>query len=422
MKSTDKYSVLYKINIKLITLDSCINIPTSDIVSISLINNYDTMTYPITRIRLYSDIDILTRITESCNNLNIRCTLDGGVYRMNDDDKSPVLINPTNSIYISSSVYIENKNTPTSSMDQYIDGIKKDNTLNENVKVPIELYCYNDELIHLMKQKSQSIYKQMSLSSIIDDILRRNSVMNYKIDPLDNQNKYDQVLIPNLNILQALMFLDNNYGLYRKGAQLYDDNVVGLRLCSTDINNNTTPIPIYIESYKNTNNMGGMKKLHNGFNMNTMASNVSIISATDIEKIMNSQEIAAINLNTLRIDTNRLQKLYAVGGRLNEKITKSLILSTQISTPDTLHKTHNDYITDAIIARVNEKITRVDLSGTGFDISKLNIDSRYNLIFESPIRGMNMNEYYRSTYTCHVLSNLDSDLFVAQTTMNLCSN
>ena len=73
-------------------------------------------------------------------------------------------------------------------------------------------------------------------------------------------------------------------------------------------------------------------------------------------------------------------------------------------------------------ARISERITRVDVSGVGFHIGKLKINSRYNLIFESPIRGMSINQFYRATTVSHVISNLSSDLFVAQTTMNLCSN
>jgi hypothetical protein len=97
-------------------------------------------------------------------------------------------------------------------------------------------------------------------------------------------------------------------------------------------------------------------------------------------------------------------------------------LRDKISVPDLLHKTKNKYIAETYNARVSERITKIDISGVGFDIGKLKINSRYNLIFESPIRGMNMNQLYRATTVSHVISNLDSNLFIAQTVMNLCSN
>ena len=74
------------------------------------------------------------------------------IYRMNDKKKSPVPVSYANEICFNLKGYIENKNIPTSKFDQYEFGIKKTSDLNTNVKVPIEIYCYNDNLVHLMKQ------------------------------------------------------------------------------------------------------------------------------------------------------------------------------------------------------------------------------------------------------------------------------
>lgn len=414
MKNTDNYSVLYKIKLSLIIdKNDIINISSSDIVSLAIINNYDTMTYPIIRVRLYSDINTIQKITECPDDVYMRGNLDGGIYRMNDEEKSPVIVSTTKGITLQTKVYIENKNIASSSMDQYINGVKKDSNLNENVKVPIELYCYNETLIHRMKQKVQSIYKNMSIASIIEDVFRRGNINDYVIDPLNNQGRFEQILIPNMNIIQTLSFFDTNYGLYKKGSQLYGD-IDKLYLCDTNVNNGLKPIPIYVESAKNNTDMSGMKKTNNGFYMTTMAGNVSIRSETDIERVINSQNIVAINVNDLNVETNELKKLYDIS--MTDNVTE------KISTPDTLHKTLNKYLTDTRIARINENMTKVDVSGSGFDIERFKVNTRFNLIFSSPIRGMNMNDYYRATYVCHVLSNLDSDLFVAQTTMNLCNN
>ena len=213
MKRNDKFSALYKINIRLYSNNHniSIDIPKSDIVSISIINNYDTMTFPIVRFRLYSDISVIQSISEYPNDFYICGNFDGGIYRMNDDEKSPIMIKPIKSQSFQLKMYIENKNIPSSKMDNYIDGEKKDDSLNNDIKVPIEVYGYNEKLIHLMKQKVQSIYRDMSLLSVIEDIFHRNNITSYQIDPLFNQNKYNQILIPDLNISQTLSFLESRY-------------------------------------------------------------------------------------------------------------------------------------------------------------------------------------------------------------------
>ena len=55
------------------------------------------------------------------------------------------------------------------------------------------------------------------------------------------------------------------------------------------------------------------------------------------------------------------------------------------------------------------------------DISKLTVDSRINIVFETPIRGMNINNRYRQINNVHVLNQLDSNLFYAQTNLRISS-
>ena len=68
--TTDKFSALYRITMSLIIDKTIISIPTADIISISFINNYDALTFPIIRIRLYADISIMENLAEQ-NILNL---------------------------------------------------------------------------------------------------------------------------------------------------------------------------------------------------------------------------------------------------------------------------------------------------------------------------------------------------------------
>lgn len=413
MSTTDKFVTLYKPNISLVLPNDTISVSNSDIVSVAFIHNFDTMTYPIIRIRLYSDISVIQTLCESPNDIEVRGSFAGMIYKMNDEKKSPVPVSHVKEISFKLKGYIENKNIPTSKFDQYEFGIKKTTDMNTNTKVPIEVYCYNDRLIHLMKQKAPSIYKGISLTTVISDMLSRNSIYDFEIDPLTNQNRYSQVLIPNLNLIQALGFFDKNYGMYRKGAMVYGD-LDKLYISNSDVNNNTTPIPIYVESSKSNSDMCGMKLINKKYQMTTMAGFVSVKTETDIERVLNGRYLADINLTTMKANTEELTDLYAT--------TSGYAKLKNIEVPDILHKSKNEYVASSYVARLNENITEVDISGTGFDISRMNVNARYNLVFTTPIRGLDINKVYRASYVCHVLTNLDSDLFSAQTTMNLHTN
>ena len=308
MATTEKYVTLYKPQLSIVLQDDILTLSDSEIVSISFIHNYDTMTYPIIRIRLYSDISTIQTICDKPDDIEVRGCLQAMIYRMNDEKKSPVPVSYANEISFNLKGYIENKNIPTSKFDQYEFGIKKTSDLNTNVKVPIEIYCYDDNLVHLMKQKAQSIYKNMSISSIIEDIFRRGFIYNFDIDPLTNQNKYDQVLIPNLNILETLGFIDKNYGMYRKGGMVYAD-LDKVHVCNSDVVNGTTPIPIYVENSKTNSDMSGMKEINKKYQMVTMAGNVSVKTETDIERVMNSKHQGDINLLTTEAHIEQLTEI-----------------------------------------------------------------------------------------------------------------
>lgn len=417
--STDKFSVLYRPSLVLQTKGTdgaTINISPSDIVSMTIIHDFDNATFPIIRIRLYSDLSIMEKLTQYPDQIFVRLYMTGMVYRMADqDNKSPTPVTGAKSLSFSLKGYIENKNIPTSIMDQYDHGIKKKSDLNIDRKVPIEIYCYDNELIHYMRRKASSIFKDMSITTVIETLFRKQGIVKYSIQPTKNQEKYDQVLIPNLSINETLSFFDNKYGLYEKGAQVYGD-MDKLYICDSDVNNGEKPLPIHVESYKNSSDMGGMRRVGGiDYHMNTKAENVSVVSETDIERVLNSEEVTSINVKDMSVDKTEMVKLFP-------ELETNKKAYERISTPDLLHKTRSKYTSKTYVARISERITRVDLSGVGFDIGKMNIMTRYNLIFDSPIRGMSMNQLYRTSVINHVISNLDSGLFIAQTTMTLCSN
>ena len=411
----DVYVTMYTPSLNLLVNNETINLSNSEIVSISFIHNYDTASYPIIRLRIYSDLTKIQQICENPDSILVRGCLNGGIYKMNQNtENESTLVKAVKSINISLKAYIEMKNIPSSTYDQYEDGKKKESDLNVNVKSPLELYCYNEQLVHYMKKRANSIYKDTSIGTVLHDILQQANVYNAEIDPITNPKKYNQVLIPNMNIIQSISFIDYYYGLYKKGGMMYGD-LDKLYIANTDVYNGTTPIPIYVESYKNNNDSSGMTRINNDYQFYIMAPNVSIRSESDIERVLHGPKHASINLMDMSdIDIVELTNLF-------EEI-KSLSLSENIETPNLLHKTQNKYIGASYVARLDERITKVDVSGTGFDIMRITPKTRFNLIFASPIRGIKIDKQYRATFVCHVLSSTDSGKFIAQTTMNLCTN
>ena len=130
--------------------------------------------------------------------------------------------------------------------------------------------------------------------------------------------------------------------------------------------------------------------------------------STDIEKTINGSYVSDINVKN---------------GQLNvADLDKKLKDNELISVPKILHSYQNQFVSDMMAASINERITRIDMTGTGFDVFSLKNNSRYNFVFESPIRGFDINRLYRASFATHVFSNLDADLFIAQSAFTMCTN
>lgn len=407
----DQYSVLYNVTLSLAVHGTTYTVPTSDIVSITLIHNYDTMTFPIVRIRFESDLSLIQNILDYPDDIQILGNLNGNIYRL-DEDTRPSCVSGAKNISFALKGYIENKNAPTSKMDQYDNGLPRSSDLNTNNKVPFEIFGYNQSMIYNMKRLTKSVYHNIPVQDVMEDMLSRRGIYDYKIRIVEQQTKFDQILIPNLDIIHAFAYIDQYYGLYKAGGQLYGDlDKLYITSSSTDITDGSL-IPINVEDYKSNSDMGGLRKHSDGsYIMHALSSNVSVLTESDIERIINADSVNAINVNTEDVQNESLKELYTNSN-----------LSGKDETPNILHKHVNPFIASMNAARVKERTTQVDLSCTGMDIGNLSIESRINLIYQTAIRGTNLSGMYRMSYANHILTILDGELFTSTSAFRLCKN
>ncbi len=410
------YNVMYKLRGWISVPDFKKEISASDVVSIALINRYDVATYPIIRIRFYADMNLIEDLNSNPDDIRISVSLDGGVYKTDKESNTTSIVSPKDSITISGIGYIENKNIPVSKLDQYKMGLRDSGDLNVDSKVPFELFVFNPDIVHNMKSRANSIYRNTTVETVCYDMLSQVgcNVHNITIDPIHNQKRYDQILIPNLTIIDAFSYLDHVYGMYPCGGMLYFDYNYDVYLMDTTAHNSTQTIPIYVHSENSDNmNESGVFYTQSGYHTQVQSSNVSVLTESDIERILNAETVADINLNSLDVHYVTLDKLIA---------NTRYVYGEFIEQRNILHKTDKSTLSEQVAARIDEKITSVDLSCAGMDVSLFKPNSRINLVFETPIRGLNIADAYRMKYACHVFSNVSGELFSAQSTMQLCTN
>lgn len=386
----------------------------SDIVSVAYMCNYDTLTHPIIRVRLYTDLTNIQALCDDPDNINVKLSFDGNMYKLNNSSQTMTPVSKATSISFQLKGYIENKNIPSSKYNQYKDGIRQTDQLTSGNKFPFEVYCYNAPVINKTKSTVPSIYKNMSILTSIEQMLASLDITDipYKITNPDNQTKYSQILIPNLDFMDALTFIDRYYGIYKKGTQVFFD-LDALYIVPSDVDKISIyqtkfTEPILISSASSNTDLVGYAKENDTYKIAVMDRNVSVLTETDIEKVINGSFVSDLN--------------YKTGLVSSAELDKKLQNTNKIIIPHVLHPYQNEYVSDMYAAMINERITRVDLSTSGVDVFSLKINTHYNLIFQTPIRGFDIDRKYRALYATHVFSNLDSDLFQATSTFKLCSN
>jgi len=432
MPDSEKYSVFYTMELHfVINGKDIVKIDHDDIVSFTISNQYDTMTYPMIRLRLYSDLSVLQALADDPDNIRLRGSIDSMLYEVSDKDSPKPVSAISGGRGIDLKVYMEMKNIASSKMDKYSDGLPRsiDDVLNVTNKVPIEVFLYDDKLIHAMKDQAQAVFKGMTIGTALDAMMDHANIRNKWIDPFHNQTRFDQILIPNLSIIDAVSFFDTVYGLYPKGGMIFGDALSkGLYICNldSDVQLSGFPLSIYVNAADNNNDNSGIMPVPTGknplFSLRTSFENVSILTESDIEKVLRAERITSVNVETLDSSTTNLP-FYTDSETpvSNTLVTKQA--NDNISPTLLLHKSTNPYVATMSAARIEETITRIDVSGNGWEVFEMiNPTTRFNLVFESPLRGVNMAAKYRISFANHVLTNVGNNMFVASTTMTLCTN
>ena len=409
----DKYTSLYEFTISIYNgIEDTIILSNDDVVSISIINDYDYAFFPIIRLRLYIDLPKLAYINEDPNNLLIGFSCNGSINKINESEdgvtytkiRSFSMENYSSGLY----GYVETKNNPYSKYDNYQMGEKRDDSLNTNNKVPLTIYCYDKNLIRATKQRVNSIYTNTSLYAVITDMFSQCGINEYYIEPFDNNEIYNQILIPNMSLIDAISYLDTYYGLYKDGSSLYSTTFGHISL-SRPIKEIKMMIssPVRVSSYKAGNSFSGISDPFNSITYQTPDTSVVIKSQTDLEQTINAQIFASMNVSDFESVSTYLDKIFKDSDMTN------------IEVPYIIHKSKNQFIPSMYKARVNERNTRIDLSLNGYVLSDLE-PYLLSFVFDNPIRGTDINTSYRPMYTTHTFTNIGSGLFDIQSTFQLC--
>lgn len=204
-----------------------IEIITTAINRMVLSRLYDECIHPILEIKTLLPPKIHETIIKNKSTVNIRFRLQSEAYDIENkliETKDLLngifaIITPDETPFHDKPLYEEtNKNNGGNGTG---DDKMVFNIADYTVEYDLSLWVESD--LYAMRDTVNAVYNNCTMSTAMGNIFAQSGVNKILISPLDNQNSYGQVIIPPMNLMNVPKYLEQTYGTYYCGTEMFYD-------------------------------------------------------------------------------------------------------------------------------------------------------------------------------------------------------
>lgn len=376
------YSCRYRIaNLSFLLDKEELVVDNNMILSLSKIDNYES--YIRCRLLLTIQMDIRQKIWLIKNRTNIVCKLELDKTGLDSDGETEKLgyekcFNETFSIRLPEDdesidpSLLEGSLQANGESSDDTDKIDKINYFESNN--PVSIVLFNQELLNCSNRMVNMIPTSGLVQNIAAAILTKSKHKRVLFSKCENDTVYDEPPIPKMKAYQAILYLDQLYGLYKQGAMVYYDvdAMYIINLCA----NNTarrekewSKCTFLVSDDINTIPGGAMvrKPDDDRYYINVNSSSVKFTKpSTD-----NNETVGSI-VNVITTDDTDMESL----GVEDEVISQKNELNVYIRKDD------NRFFKDILKARIEENESVVVVTCDNVDMTAFAPNKRYNFTFE----------------------------------------
>jgi hypothetical protein len=190
----EKYK--YKVFMEYNDQKSIISIPSDQVVSFSVIKDFDTINFPVVAVTSMLERDILDYLIKNQDTT----TINFGVYRYDVNNQND---NITTKYFVNRFIYIiEESESKRSSIDY------NENSEYEEHLTRTNIYLLPQDSLNNSKKIINGVYKNTDMNSMVINI--SNYIGKLLVEPLTYNTKYDQVLIPPIDSISSYLYFLNN--------------------------------------------------------------------------------------------------------------------------------------------------------------------------------------------------------------------
>ncbi len=407
--NTKKYACKYRVDSFIIMMGKeNIKLDPSNILSIEYINNYEFNIRAMLKVSIRIDIRKKIWILKNKRNIKIKFEL----VKLGMDIESENFVTSPETVWnciFSAYFNDEDESSDISVMEERINMNEGDSFASEDIHSEnyfetqnvMDLFLFNSDILNASNYKYNGVFTKDILQNCVARILTSTKHKNVLMSPFENNEIYQELIVPALPAYKSLIYLDQYYGFYETGAIIYYD-IDTVYILNTNGNitakrNNESPITcIYITTLDNSQPGNGMFKTNKNDNLYP----VEYISMN--ESNINLQK-PSIGFN----ETIGSETKFIISDDINI-ITSSAdqsIMDQKNENIFTIRKADNKFVANIAKARMEENECILYFNGENIDISSLTPNKQYQVVYEESSKNQKYGKYkYRLSYARHYIT------------------
>lgn len=350
-------------------------VPAERTSAISLTHDYEHNLFPILKWEIVLEPSVYYEIMKSKDTLKFKIRVQKYYRERGKTEKSLLrdYINSTFSLIMDDDPndYEENIKRNASIPSDKNDLRKTDNR--------IEFFLYKDETITAMKTNINKIISTSTVTGALSYVISKSGWAGKTLmSPSENTEIFDEMLIPPQNTLNAIQFIDSNFGIYKKGSIIYFGLDYGYILnykggCTAYLKDEIKDVCILVPEKTNSTDLdSGMlqkREQQTRFYVIAPPKFVTPRNQSVSNDIINGNNATIINSSTSQISTVDSRSL----GKGNKN--KAIINNTS----------NNKWIGDTFAAQRSADSIVISIAVGDIDLEIINPNKKFVFIFEDTL-------------------------------------
>lgn len=382
--------------------DEKIELDFTNVMLIDYLNDYENNIMPLVQIKIKIDARKYRWILKNKKDIKVKLTIDKK-YSMSSADPLPLstqaCIDGEFILMIQDQDIPLDTNLIEESFKKNNDGYETDIDVesyleSENI---LDIYLFNEDFLISSKKMVNKVYKKSTIQNIIGEILTSTKHTDVLMSKVENDEEYVEMIVPCLPVYKAILYLDQYYGLYKRGSLIFYD-IDAVYLLNLDYNK-----PVKREGEDPEVNVNVLQKVQmtpgygitiknddNKQYMNVTEEDIRIHRVSMIKEMDIGGKIKIVNADDISVSNSEIDSEF-----IGEKKNETAILT----------EVNNKYAADSIKYRMEENEAIFYINSENVDINYFSPNKYFKLIYSEESKSKKYKDLkFRLAMVHHTLT------------------